>query len=66
MVCRFRRLGHYWTLKALGRPSPLEWALMFEFLILFATAGGWTVEVCMACPANTPLAAFQGFRQCMM
>ena len=63
MLCRFRRLGHYWTLKALGWPSPLEWAMMFVFLILAAAAGGRTVEVCMACPANTVLAAFQGIRQ---
>ena len=40
-------------------PSPSEWALMSVFLIL-AAAGRWTVEVCMACPANTVLAAFQG------
>ena len=33
---------------------------MFVFHILVAAAGGWTVEVCMACPANTVLAAFQG------
>ena len=32
------------------------------FHILVAAAGGWTVEVCMACPANTVLAAiFKAF-----
>ena len=66
MLCRFRRLGHYWTPKALGWPSPLDWALMFVFLILAGLVGGWTVEVCMACLVNTLLAAFQGIRQCMM
>ena len=63
MLCRFRHLGHYWTPKALGWPSPLEWALMSVFLILVATMGGWAVGVCMACPANTVLSAFQGIRQ---
>ena len=33
------------------------------FLILAAAVGGWIVEVCMACPANTVLAAFQGIQQ---
>ena len=42
---------------------PLEWALMFVFLILAAAAGGWTVGVCMVCPANAVLAAFQGIQQ---
>ena len=65
MLCWFRRLGHYWTLRASGWPSPLEWALMFVFFIIAAAAGagGWTVEVCMVCPANTVLADFQGIRQ---
>ena len=63
MLCRFRRLGHYWTPKALGWPSPLEWALTFVFLILATAVGGWTVGVYTACPANTVLAAFQGIRQ---
>ena len=44
-------------------PLPLEWALMFVFHILASAAGGWTVEVCMVCPANTVLATFQGIRQ---
>ena len=34
-----------------------------DVCILAATVGGWTVGVCMACPANTVLAAFQGIRQ---
>ena len=58
-----RRLEHSWTPRVLGLPLPLEWALMFVFLILVAAAGGWTVGVCMVCPANTVLAAFQGIRQ---
>ena len=37
--------------------------LMFVFLILAVAAGGWTVGVCMVCPADTVLAAFQGIRQ---
>ena len=41
----------------------LEWALMFVFLILDAGVGGWTVDVCIACPANTVQATFQGIRQ---
>ena len=36
---------------------------MFVFLILAVAAGGWTVGVCMVCPADTVLAAFQGIRQ---
>ena len=60
MFCRYRRLGHFWTPRALGLPLPLEWALMFVFLKLAAAAGGWTVGVCMVCPANTVLAAFHG------
>ena len=36
---------------------------MFVFLILTAVAGVLTVEVCMACPVNTVLAALQGIRQ---
>ena len=32
----------------------------------FTEFGGWTVDVGMACPANTVLAAFQGIRQLMM
>ena len=63
MLCRFRRLGHFWTPRVLGLPLPLEWALMFVFLILAVAAGGWTVGVCMVCPADTVLAAFQGIRQ---
>ena len=63
MHCRFRCFGYYWTVNALGLPLPLEWAPMFVFLIIAAEAGGWTVEVCMACSANTVLAAFQGIRQ---
>ena len=47
----------------LGWPSPFELALMFLFLILAAVVGKWTVEVCMSCPVNTVLAAFQGIRQ---
>ena len=62
-ACRFRRLGHFWTPRVLGLPLPLEWALMFVFLILAVAAGGWTVGVCMVCPADTVLAAFQGIRQ---
>ena len=63
MLCWFRRLGHFLTPRVLGLPLPLEWALMFVFLILAVTAGGWTVGVCMVCPADTVLAAFQGIRQ---
>ena len=63
MLCRFRRFGHYWTPRALVLPLPLEWTLMFVFLILAAETGGWTVKVCMACPANAVLAAFHGIRQ---
>ena len=48
---------------ALGLPFPLKWAVMFVFLILAAEAGGWAVEVCMACLANTVLTAFQGILQ---
>ena len=33
-----------------------------SFTVVIA-AGGWTVGVWMACPANTVLAAFQGIRQ---
>ena len=44
-------------------PLPLEWAPMFLFLILAVAAGGWTVGVCMVCPPDTVLAAFQGIRQ---
>ena len=58
MLCRFRHLGHFWTPRVLGLPLPLEWALMFIFLILAVAAGGWTVGVCMVCPADTVLAAF--------
>ena len=58
LLGRFRRLGHYWTPLALGWPSLLEWALIFVFLILADSVGGWTVDVFMACPANTVLAAF--------
>ena len=50
----------------LGLPLPIDWALMFVFLILAAAAGRWTVWVCMACPADTVLAAFQGIRHWMM
>ena len=63
MLCRFRRLGHFWTPRVLGLPLLLEWAPMFVFLILAVAAGGWTVGVCMVCPADTVLAAFQGIRQ---
>ena len=63
MLCPFRRLEHYWTLRALGLLLPLEWALMLVFLIVAAAAGGWTLDVCMTCPANTVLADFQGIRQ---
>ena len=56
-------LGNFWTPRALGLPLPLEWGLVFVFLILAAAAGGWTVVVCMVCPANTVLAVFQGIRQ---
>ena len=58
MLCQFHCLGHYWSLKALG----LSLLLMFVSLILTPAAGGRTVEVevCMACPANTVPAAFQG------
>ena len=35
------------------------------FLIHVVPAGGWTVGVCMVCPADTVLAAFQGIRQWM-
>ena len=63
MLCRFRRLGHFWTPRVLGWPLPLEWAPMFVFLILAVAAGGWTVGVCMVCPAHTVLAAFQGIRR---
>ena len=66
LVSGFRRLGHFWTQKVLGLPLPLEWVLMFVFLILAAVAGGWTVGFCMVCPVNTMLAAFQGIRQWMM
>ena len=58
MLCRFRRLGHFWTPRVLRLPLPLEWAPMFVFLILAVAAGGWTVGVCMVCPADTVLAAF--------
>ena len=54
--------GNPKTPRVLGLPLPLDWALMFVFLILAVAAGGWTVGVCMACPANTVLAAFQGIR----
>ena len=40
MLCRFRRLGHDWTPRALWLPLPLERALMFVFLILAVAAGG--------------------------
>ena len=40
MLCRFRRLGHFWTQRVSGFPLPLEWALMFVFLILAVAAGG--------------------------
>ena len=63
MLCRFRSLGQYWTLRALGLPLPSEGALMFLFPIFVAAAGGWTVGVCMACPANTVLVALKGTRQ---
>ena len=59
ILCRFCCLGHYWlesfgvATRALGLPLLLEWALMFVFLILAAATGGWTVGVCMVCPANT-------------
>ena len=61
MLCRFRRLGHFWTPRVLGLPLPLEWALMFVFLILVVVAGGWTVGVCMVCPADTVLAVSKAF-----
>ena len=38
MLCRFRRLGHFWTPRVLGLPLPLEWAPMFVFLILAVAA----------------------------
>ena len=62
MLCRFRRLEHYWILRAFGLPLPLERALMFIFLILAAAAGGWTVGFNMGCPAYTVLTAFQCIR----
>ena len=43
MICRFQRLGHFWTPRVLGLPLPLEWAPMFVFLILAVAAGGWFV-----------------------
>ena len=63
MLCRFRRLGYYWTMRALRLPSPLEWTLMFVFLIFASAVEGRTVGVCMACPRNTMLGALQGIRQ---
>ena len=66
MHCRFRRLGHFWTARVLGLSLPLQWGLMFVFLILAVAAGGWTVGDYMVCPADTVLAAFQGIRQRMM
>ena len=64
MLCRLRRLGHYWSF----RVDIVVFLLLaaVAFLLLAATAGGWTVEVCMACPENTLLAAFQDIRQWMM
>ena len=56
MLCRFRRLGHFWTPRVLGLPLPLEWAPMF-------VTGGWTVGVCMVCPADTVFAAFKAIRE---
>ena len=47
------KLGHFWTPRVLGLPLPLEWALMFVFLILAIAAGEWTVGVCMVCPSDT-------------
>ena len=57
----FREIGKICCMRRIIclEPLPLELALMFVFLILDATAGGWTVEVCTACPANTVLAALQ-------
>ena len=40
MLCRFRRLGHFWTPRVLGLPLHLEWAPMFIFLILAVAVGG--------------------------
>ena len=62
-ACRFCRLGHYWTLRALGLPLSSKWALMFVFPVLAAAAGGYTIGICMACPTNTVLAASQGIQQ---
>ena len=33
------------------------------FRVIASEVGGWTVEVCMAYPAKTVLAAFHGIRQ---
>ena len=56
-------LGTLLDPEALGWPSLFEWELMFVFLVLAVAAGGWTVGVCMGCPSDTVLAAFQGIRQ---
>ena len=39
MLCRFRCLGHFQTPRVLGLSLPLEWALMFVFLIFAAAYG---------------------------
>ena len=61
--CRIHRMGTNGFQQALVLSFPLEWTLMCVFLIFAAAAGRWAVGVCMVCPANTVLTAFQGIRQ---